>query len=166
MTKAQLDAIRDRVETAHRNPGCCSTRVANDLRALLGEVERLTAERNEMIKEKTSAVILRDDERLMPVEAFMYAQHWCNGADRPCAVTSEPHGHWRTSRKVPVWAVINSEREAAFKRGVVAMREAAVAVAGKRANLPKQSDLDSAWCRSAECILDELRHLPVPADKS
>jgi hypothetical protein len=44
MTKKQLDAIRDRVETAHRNPGCCSTRVANDLRALLDEVERLHAD--------------------------------------------------------------------------------------------------------------------------
>lgn len=41
MTNKQLDAIRDRVETAHRNPGCCSTRVANDLRILLDEVERL-----------------------------------------------------------------------------------------------------------------------------
>ena len=48
MTNKQLDAIRDRVETAHRNPGCCSTRVANDLRILLDEVERLTAERHVM----------------------------------------------------------------------------------------------------------------------
>jgi hypothetical protein len=42
MTKKQLDVIRDRVETAHRNPGCCSTRVANDLRILLDEVARPT----------------------------------------------------------------------------------------------------------------------------
>ena len=52
MTNKQLDAIRDRVETAHRNPGCCSTRVANDLRILLDEVERLTAER-EILHELT-----------------------------------------------------------------------------------------------------------------
>jgi hypothetical protein len=55
--------------------------------------------------------------------------------------------------------------DAAFARGAEAMRTAAVAVASKRANLPKHSDLDSAWCCSAECILDELRHLPVPEDK-
>ena len=53
----------------------------------------------------------------------------------------------------------------AFRRGVKAMRDAAVAVARKRADLPKHSDLDSAWCRSAECILDELRNLPDPEDK-
>ena len=55
--------------------------------------------------------------------------------------------------------------DAAFARGAEAMRTAAVAVASKRAELPKHSDLDSAWCRSAECILDELRHLPLPDDK-
>jgi len=53
----------------------------------------------------------------------------------------------------------------AFRRGVEAMREATVAVARKRVDLPKHSDLDSAWCRSAECILDELRGLTVPEDK-
>lgn len=60
---------------------------------------------------------------------------------------------------------LTAERDAAFSHGVAAMRAAAVAVASKRANLPKHSDLDSAWCRSAECILDELRHLPNPEDK-
>jgi hypothetical protein len=55
--------------------------------------------------------------------------------------------------------------DAAFARGAEAMRTAAVEVASKRADLPKHSDLDSAWCRSAECILDELRHLLVPEDK-
>ena len=60
---------------------------------------------------------------------------------------------------------LTAERDAAFERGVAAMRAAAVEIASKRANLPKHSDLDSAWCRSAECILDELRHLPNPEDK-
>jgi hypothetical protein len=55
--------------------------------------------------------------------------------------------------------------DAAFARGAEAMRTAAVAVASKRANLPKHSNLDSAWCRSAECILDELRDLTVPEDQ-
>ena len=61
---------------------------------------------------------------------------------------------------------VKKQSDAAFARGVAAMREAAVAVASKRADLPKHSDLDSAWCRSAECIRDELRHLLVPEDKS
>jgi hypothetical protein len=54
---------------------------------------------------------------------------------------------------------------AAYQRGVEAMRAAAVEVASKRADLPKHSDLDSAWCRSAQCILDELRDLTVFEDK-
>jgi len=61
---------------------------------------------------------------------------------------------------------LTSERDTAFARGVAAMRQAAVEIASKRANLPKHSDLDSAWCRSAECILNDLRHLPDPEDKS
>jgi hypothetical protein len=61
---------------------------------------------------------------------------------------------------------LTAERDDAFQRGVAAMREAAVEIASKRANLPKHSDLDSAWCRSAECILNELRDLPDPEDKS
>ena len=57
------------------------------------------------------------------------------------------------------------ERSSAFRCGAEAMREAAVAVAGKRADLPTQSDADAAWCRSARCIEEELRTLPIPEDK-
>ena len=56
--------------------------------------------------------------------------------------------------------------DAAFARGAESMRAAAVAVASKRANLQRFTDSDCAWGRSAECIRDELRHLPVPEDKS
>ena len=55
--------------------------------------------------------------------------------------------------------------DAAFARGVEAMRAAAVAIASKRANLQRLTDSDMAWGRSAECILDELRHLTVTEDK-
>jgi hypothetical protein len=51
---------------------------------------------------------------------------------------------------------------AAFERGVEAMRTAAIEVAAKRADLPVNSDTDAAWCRSAQCIVDELRDLTVP----
>ena len=55
--------------------------------------------------------------------------------------------------------------DAAFARGAEAMRTAAIAVASKRANLQRLTDSDMAWGRSAECILDELRHLTVTEDK-
>lgn len=55
--------------------------------------------------------------------------------------------------------------DAAFARGAEAMRTAAVEVASKRANLQRLTDSDMAWGRSAECILDELRHLTVTEDK-
>jgi len=54
---------------------------------------------------------------------------------------------------------------AAYRRGVEDMRAAAVEVARKRADLPANSDTDAAWCRSAQCIVDELRELTVPEDK-
>jgi len=65
-----------------------------------------------------------------------------------------------------VLAATSLKCDYAFKRGVAAMREAAVEVASKRANLQRVTDSDLAWGRSAECILDELRHLPDPEDKS
>jgi hypothetical protein len=58
-----------------------------------------------------------------------------------------------------------TERDAAFARGAEAMREAAIEVARKRADLPATSDTDAAWCRSAQCIVDELRGLAVSEDK-
>ena len=70
-----------------------------------------------------------------------------------------------TADPLPAAAWVREVERAAFRRGAEAMRAAAVAVASKRADLPKHSDLDSAWCRSAECILDELRNLPLPEDK-
>jgi hypothetical protein len=82
VTSDQLSAIRDRVETAHRNPGCCSTRVANDLRALLDEVERLTKREDELVKAGLDLMVANKD--------------------------------------------LTAERDAAFKRGAEAMRDALV----------------------------------------
>ena len=70
-----------------------------------------------------------------------------------------------TADPLPAAALVREVQQAAFARGAEAMRNAAVEVARKRADLPKHSDLDSAWCRSAECILDELRHLSLPEDR-
>jgi hypothetical protein len=61
---------------------------------------------------------------------------------------------------------LTDERDAAYRRGVEVMRAGAVEVARKRVDLPISSDTDAAWCRSAQCIVDELRDLAVPEDKS
>jgi hypothetical protein len=50
----------------------------------------------------------------------------------------------------------------AYRRGAEAMRAAAIEVARKRADLSVNSDTDAAWCRSAQCIVDELRDLAAP----
>jgi hypothetical protein len=60
----------------------------------------------------------------------------------------------------------DAQISAAFRRGVEAMRAAAIEVARKRADLSVNSDTDAAWCHSAQCIVDELRELAVPEDKS
>lgn len=70
-----------------------------------------------------------------------------------------------TADPLPAAAWVREVERAAFARGAESMRAAAVAVASKRANLQRFTDSDCAWGRSAECILDELRHLPVPEDK-
>jgi hypothetical protein len=61
---------------------------------------------------------------------------------------------------------LHIERDAGYRRGAEAMRAVAVEVARKRADLPVISDTDAAWCRSAQCIVDELREIAVPEDKS
>ncbi len=65
---------------------------------------------------------------------------------------------------LPAARWVREVERAAFARGAEAMRTAAIAVASKRANLQRLTDSDMAWGRSTECILDELRHLPVPED--
>jgi hypothetical protein len=61
---------------------------------------------------------------------------------------------------------LHIERDRAYRQGIEAMRAASIEVARKRANLAVNSDTDAAWCRSAQCIVDELRDLAAPEDKS
>ncbi len=86
-----------------------------DLRALLDEVERLTAER-EILHEL---------------------------ADRATAER------------------VQKARADAFCRGVEAMRQAVLKVSESRANLPVKDGIEAAWCRSAQCIVDDVRVLTV-----
>jgi hypothetical protein len=161
VTIGQLAAIRARI-AGRLEPHLDVTEIAMavaDLRSLLDEVDRLNIERDALIKEKTTAVMLRDDERVMPAEAGMYVERWCTGTDWPCAVTSEPHGHWRTSRKVPVWAVVNTERADAFRRGTESMREAA-------ARACEVSPIYGQKTTTARRYAEAIRALPIPEDKS
>ena len=55
--------------------------------------------------------------------------------------------------------------DAAFARGAEAMRQAVIGLAEPRATLPVKDAVDAAWCRSAQCIADDVRAMTVPEDK-
>jgi hypothetical protein len=120
---------------------------ADDLRALLDEVERL---KNDLAMARQVSGEL--------CEACGWAMKF---PGEPCRCELlRWRDEWESFK-----ARMTEQDASSFRRGAEAMRTSAIAVASKRANLPKHSDLDSAWCRSAECILDELRNLPLPEDK-
>ena len=52
-----------------------------------------------------------------------------------------------------------------FRRGAEAMRQAVIGLAEPRATLPVKDGVDAAWCRSAQCIVDDVRVMPVPEDR-
>jgi Asp/Glu/hydantoin racemase len=110
VTPDQLSAIHERLDAAQ-----ISDYLRDRLRALLYEVERLTAER-EILHELT---------------------------DKAAAEQ------------------VQKAREGAFARGAEAMRRAVLKVSESRANLPVKDGVEAAWCRSAQCIVDDVRVLTV-----
>ena len=109
MTPDQLSAIRARLDAVPRiawNASVLSL-LNDDLRALLDEVERLTAD------------------------------------------------------PLPAAAWVREVERAAFARGTEAMRRAVLRVSESRANLPVKDGVEAAWCRSAQCIVDDVRVLTV-----
>jgi hypothetical protein len=56
---------------------------------------------------------------------------------------------------------VQKAREGAFARGAEAMRRAVLRVSESRANLPVKDGVEAAWCRSAQCIVDDVRVLIV-----
>ena len=122
---------------------------------LLAEVERLTAERAALQVGDTESTTLEANERFAPSEnVVVYIEKWCDGSG-PCAVELEPHGHWRLSRSVSLASVRKAERDAAFSRGVAAMRVAAA--------LACRPMLRSMLDRGD--IAATIRDLPDPEDK-
>jgi hypothetical protein len=160
MTPEQLQAIRARLDAAPNATwnGSLVRFLCNDIRTLLDEVERLKAREESLVQQSVAQIGLigRQQKEAERLKAEQLEADRMFDAMQPTMGTPVPPER-RLRRQADV--------DAAFKRGAEAMRQAAVAIARKRADLPKHSDLDSAWCRSAECILDELRHLPVPEDK-
>jgi hypothetical protein len=138
MTKDQLSAIRARLDGGYE-----LSRL--DTALLLDEVERLTAENDRLCLAVPRIIQLNDPE----------ADRMFDGLQPSLGTPVPPERRIRRQADV----------DAAFARGAEAMRTAAVAVASKRANLQRLTDSDMAWGRSAECILDELRHLTVTEDK-
>ena len=123
---------------------CFIASAPDDIITLLAEVDRLTSERDAA---RLPAIALPIDPE---ADAMFDALQPSLGAPVP------PERRIRRQADV----------DAAFARGAESMRAAAVEIASKRANLQRFTDSDCAWGRSAECIRDELRHLPVPEDKS
>jgi hypothetical protein len=70
-----------------------------------------------------------------------------------------------TADPLPAAAWVREVERAAFARGVEAMRQAVIGLAEPRATLPVKDGVDAAWCRSAQCIVDDVRALPVPEDR-
>lgn len=149
MTREQLDAIRARFDSG-------LSLEYDETEALLAEVERLTAERAALQVGDTASTALEANERFAPSENMVvYIEKWCDGSG-PCAVELEPHGHWRLSRSVSLASVRKAERDAAFSRGVAAMREAAVAEHDAKERYDAQADERKAiWRAYAERQLSE-----------
>jgi len=153
MTKEQLDAIRTlHSNCEHSYNGLFRVHLTEaDYAALLAEVERLTAERAALQVGDTASTALEANERFAPSEnVLLYIEKWCNGSG-PCAVELEPHGHWRLSRSVSLASVRNAERDAAFSRGVAAMREATAS--------------HFSVVAPYDYIAPRIRSLPDPEDK-
>jgi len=71
----------------------------------------------------------------------------------------------REQKWLPTLNAARTHAEEAFKRGAEAMRAAAASVANKQAALTINTPVDAAWGRSAACIEDDIRALPLPEDK-
>ena len=157
MTREQLDAIRARVEAATLGPWEAVT--PKRYAAVRSDAERCYVYTQGKIPADTHPDTVARQQR--DAQFIASARE-----DVPALLAEVERLRAELDTVGEVLAATSLKCDYAFQRGVAAMREAAVEIASKRANLPKHSDLDSAWCRSAECILDELRHLPDPEDKS
>jgi hypothetical protein len=154
MTIGQLAAIRARI-AGRLEPHIDVTEIAMavaDLRSLLDEVDRLHVERGNAVV-VIDPVTSNNPNLQSSFDSFIRSMR----ADLENDLLRAVNQRFSVND-----AELRAERDAAFRRGAEAMRAAGVEVARKRADLPATSDTDAAWCRSAQCIVDELRELAVP----
>lgn len=98
---------------------------------------------------------LREDERLRPQDFALFVDRWCDGSE-PCAVETEPHGHWRFSRKIPFFVALNSMLDAAYARGAEKMRDAVADLF--------EGTADKAGLASMPAWAKFIRTLPLPEE--
>ncbi len=118
-----------------------------DLRALLAEVERLT---NDLAMARQVSGEL--------CEACGWAMKF---PGEPCRCEMVK---WRDEWEA-FKARMTEQDASSFRRGAEAMRQAVIGLAEPRATLPVKDGVDAAWCRSAQCIVDDVRVMPVPEDE-
>ena len=157
MTPSQLSAIRERLDVVEQVGGIYvgTVNFLDDLRALLAEVERLTAE----VESKTTqnVALMGQNGRLhLEVERLTAERDDLKSAvadlnagldAQDQVLTNKYNAQLRRAEKA------EAERDAAFRRGVAAMREAAAHV--------KHS---CGYCSRA-ALQRKIRALPDPEDK-
>lgn len=147
MTREQLDAIRARVE---RHDAATLYHAPTDLRALLAEVEQLTAEVESKVAQ--NAALIGMNGRLQQEVERLNALGALQSADIQ-----------RLTRRVAEdevdWMALRAEAATAFARGAAAMRE----VAAQRCEV---SPIHGEKTTTARKYADAVRALPDPEDKS
>jgi hypothetical protein len=149
MTPSQLSAIRERLDVVEQVGGIYvgTVNFLDDLRALLDEVERLT---NDLAMARQVSGEL--------CEACGWAMKF---PGEPCRCEMVK---WRDEWEA-FKARMTEQDASSFRRGAEAMRQAVIGLAEPRATLPVKDGVDAAWCRSAQCIVDDVRAMTVPEDK-
>jgi hypothetical protein len=146
MTNEQLSAIRERLDKRYSVGGCFIDAIQDDLRALLDEVERLTAEVERLTAE--------NDRLCLAVPRIIQvndpeADRMFDGLQPSLGTPVPPERRIRRQADV----------DAAFARGVAAMREAAA----KRCEV---SPIHNETTTTGRVYANAVRSLPDLEDKS
>ena len=154
MTREQLDAIR--VQYATEPPH-------HIVRALLAEVERLTAEVEAKVTQNVALIgqngrLQQEVERLRDAHAM--AVQVSGELCEKCGWAMRFPGEKCRCELLAEVERLTAERDTAFSRGVAAMREAAAVVAGPNPKWPQP-----LYDRVHQARADAIRALPDPEDE-
>jgi hypothetical protein len=157
MTPDQLSAIRARLDAARQTlQGVVRVEIHGDvLVTLLNEVERLT---NDLaMAQQVSGELCQSCGWAMK---FPGEPCRCELLAKVERLTAEREILHELTDKASAEQA-QKAREDAFARGAEAMRRAVLRISESRANLPVKDGIEAAWCRSAQCIVDDVRVLTV-----